>query len=388
MWFGQLSSATAMHADILARSWLTWQLTGSTVAVALVNLARAAPMLTLGLFGGVVADRFDKRRVLIIIQIWTIAVYSVMTVIVFTGVVQLWHVYAYAFLIGIGFAMNQPVRYSFIPQLVGKEHLLNALSLSSIAINSTRLGGPAIIGFLIALSGNNVGPAYAVSAGFYVIALWSTTMIGHTEAAESGKPRGSMVSQLFEGFRYIGENRLILALVLLALGPLAFGHSYTTMLPAFATDVLGRGAESIGAIQSVGAIGGLVGGLFIASRGNIPYKGRVMLVSGFMYGAMLMLFGFINVFALVFPVMILIGMSQTIFRASNNTTLLENAPARMRGRIMSVTLLDTALGSGAAVLGGFVADNAGVPTALFTVGAICFGIVALVALVYPKVRRV
>ena len=389
MWFGQLSSATAMHADILARSWLTWQLTESTLAVALVNLMRAIPMLTLGLFGGVMADRFDKRRMLIIIQAWTLAVYLVIAVIVIAGWVELWHVYAYSFLIGLGFAMNQPVRMSFIPQLVGRKHLLNALSLSSIAINSTRLGGPAAIGFLIALAGNNVGPAYAVSAGFYAFALWTTTMIRPgAGAADSRRDRGSIFAQLLEGFRYIRDDRLILALVVVALGPLAFGHSYQTMLPAFVDTVLGSGAESIGAIQSVGAVGGLAGGLWIASRGNIPYKGRIMLLAGLAYGVVLMLFSWVTVFALTFPLVIVIGMSQTIFRASNTSTILESAPERMRGRIISVTLLDTAMGSGAAMIGGFIADQAGVSAGLFSMGAICFGIVALVALAYPAIRRI
>lgn len=118
LWLGQVGSATAMHSDIVARSWLTWELTGSTVAVALVNVMRSVPMLGLGLFGGVIADRFDKRKTLLFIQAWTLLIYLAMAIVVLTGVVELWHVYTYAFLIGVGFALNQPVRTSFVPQLV------------------------------------------------------------------------------------------------------------------------------------------------------------------------------------------------------------------------------------------------------------------------------
>ncbi|MBI4220196.1 MAG: MFS transporter, partial [Chloroflexi bacterium] len=237
LWFGQVGSATAMHADIVARSWLTWELTHSTVAVALVNLMRSLPMLALGLFGGVVADRFDKKRTLLLIQAWTFLIYAVMALVVLTGHVKMWQVYTYAFLIGIGFALNQPVRTSFVPQLVDRKHLLNALSLNSIAINATRLVGPAAIGSLIAFAGG-VGLAYAVSAGFYALVLWSTTMIRPEHASAPQKTRESMVGQLFEGFRFMGENRLVLALVILGLGPLAFGQAYITMLPQYVTEVL------------------------------------------------------------------------------------------------------------------------------------------------------
>ncbi len=387
MWYGQVSSAAAMHADLLARSWLTWQLTGSSLAVVLVNLMRSIPMLTLGIFAGVIADRFDKKKILFMIQAWTIGVYIAIATVVLLDIVELWHVYAYSLLIGFGFAMNQPVRMSFIPRLVGREKLLNALSLSSIAINSTRLGGPAIIGFLIAFTG--MGTAFIISAAMYAIALWTTTRI-RTSGAPSGdrKEGGSVISDLLEGFRYLGENRLILVLVIVALGPLSFGHSWTMLLPQFVDEVLDGDSGLLGIITSVGAIGGLTGGLFIASRGNIPFKGRVMIGAGLLYGTALMLFGLVSWLIAVVPLVIMIGVSQTVFRAANTSTLLENVPDHLRGRIISVTLLDSAAGPLAALLSGFIADRAGVSAGLFTIGIICFGIVALVALTYPKIRQI
>ena len=387
LWLGQVGSATAMHADIVARSWLTWELTHSTVAVALVNLARSLPMLALGMFGGVIADRFDKKRTLFLIQLWTFAIYAAMAADVLTGLVQLWHVYVYAFLIGIGFALNQPVRTSFVPQLVDRAHLLNALSLNSIAINATRLVGPAAIGSLIAFAGG-VGPAYAVSAGFYGLVLWSTSMIRPDRASAPQRTRATMVGQLFEGFRFLGTNRLVLALVILGLGPLAFGQAYITMLPQYVTEVLHTGAEGVGIIPSVAAIGGLAGGLFIASRGDIPHKGRVMLIGGVLYGGSLMLLSLVHLIWLAFPLVILIGASQTSFRASNNSTILEAAPERMHGRIVSLTLLDTAMAPVAALAGGFVADHLGAAAGILFIGSVCVGIVLLVSLIVPAVQRV
>lgn len=387
LWIGQVGSATAMHSDIVARSWLTWELTGSTVAVALVNVMRSVPMLALGLFGGVIADRFDKRKTLFFIQAWTLLIYLTMAIVVLSGIVELWHVYVYAFLIGIGFALNQPVRTSFVPQLVDRAHLLNALTLNSIAINSTRLLGPASIGFLIVFAGG-VGPAYAVSAAFYAVVLFSTLQIRPRPVQGDKKTRGSMVGQLFEGFRYMGKNRLVLALVVLGLGPLAFGHSYITMLPAFSEQVLNRGADGVGIIPSVAAIGGLVGGLVIASRGDIPHKGRLMLLAGLIYGGALMAMSFVHWLWLVFPIVIVIGASQTTFRASNNSTILEASPERMHGRMISVTMMDTALGPVAALAGGFVADQYGVSAGIFFLGAACAAIIVVVGALVPAVRRI
>ncbi|MBM3960072.1 MAG: MFS transporter [SAR202 cluster bacterium] len=387
LWLGQVGSATAMHSDIVARSWLTWELTGSTVAVALVNVMRSVPMLGLGLFGGVIADRFDKRKTLLFIQAWTLLIYLAMAIVVLTGVVELWHVYTYAFLIGVGFALNQPVRTSFVPQLVDRAHLLNALTLNSIAINSTRLLGPAAIGFLIVFAGG-VGPAYAVSAAFYTVVVLSTLQIRPRPVQADQRARGSMVGQLLEGFQYLGKNRLVLALVVLGLGPLAFGHSYITMLPAFSEQVLNRGADGVGIIPSVAAIGGLAGGLVIASRGNIPHKGRLMLLAGMIYGAALMAMSLVHVLWMVFPIVIIIGASQTTFRASNNSTILEAAPDRMHGRMISVTMMDTALGPVAALAGGVVADQYGVAAGIFFIGAVCAVIVLAVGVIVPAVRRI
>ena len=150
LWFGQVLSATAMHADMVARSWLVWDLTGSTTSVASVLVARAIPMLILGLIGGVAADRFNRRKMLMVIQVWTLIMHIIMATLLLTDVIELWHVYVLAFGLGAGMAMNQPVRTSIIPNLVDRKDMINAMSLNSIAINSTRLGGPALIALLIA----------------------------------------------------------------------------------------------------------------------------------------------------------------------------------------------------------------------------------------------
>ena len=310
-----------------------------------------------------------------------------MAVLILGGWIKLWQIYLTAFLLGGGMAMNQPVRTSLIPQLLEGRLLVNALSLNSIAINVTRLIGPASIGFLIAISGGNVGPAYVVSAVLYALILLSTTMI-RMPLQEMTERTTSIARDLVDGFRYmLLENRTVLALVVMAAGPLAFAFSYMTLLPVFVTEVLNMGSSAFGLMQSISAVGALAGGLTLASRGDIPNKGRVMLATGVIYGVTVMLLGGLHVAVLAFGVVIFAGASQTVFRAANNSTLLQIAPPEMRGRVIGIMSIDAGIQSLAAILAGAVTDLWSVSVGLVTIGAICVGIVGLTWAVVPSVRR-
>ncbi len=372
-----------MHADMVARAWLVWDLTGSSTSVASVLIARAIPMLILGLIGGVAADRFNRRRLLMVIQVWTMLMHVIMAALLLSGVVELWHVYVLAFALGAGMAMNQPVRTSIIPNLVDKKDMFNAMSLNSIAINTTRLGGPALIALLIVAT--DVGWAYVWAAGSFAVVIWTTTKITIPDIA-SKLPKGNPFSQLIEGFVYIGRHRAILALVLLGLGPLSIGFSHQVLLPQLVEQEYGSGIGLMGVLTSVGAVGGLTGGLFIASRREIPYKGKLMLFAAVSYGFALLGFAGASYMWMAFPLIIWIGVSQTLFRAGNSVTLMELAPDRLRGRIISATLLDTALSPVAGIAAGIAADRWGVSYGYLLLSIGCLGIVALTVLIYPRIK--
>jgi MFS family permease len=190
-----------------------------------------------------------------------------------------------------------------------------------------------------------------------------------------------------EGFVYIGRHRAILALVLLGMGPLAIGFSHQVLLPQLVEEQYGRGIGLMGVIQSVGSIGGLTGGLFIASRREVSYKGKLMLFAATSYGVALLAFSGAVYMWMAFPLIIWIGASQTLFRAGNSASLMELAPDRLRGRIISATLLDTALAPVAGLAAGFAADRWGVSAGYMLLSAGCLGIVALVMLIYPKIKN-
>ena len=385
LWFGQVLSATAMHADMVARSWLVWDLTGSTTSVASVLVARAIPMLILGLIGGVAADRFNRRKMLMVIQVWTLIMHIIMATLLLTDVIELWHVYVLAFGLGAGMAMNQPVRTSIIPNLVDRKDMINAMSLNSIAINSTRLGGPALIALLIAAT--DVGWAYIWSASAFAVVIWTTTRIAIPEIT-SRKPRGNPMTQLMEGFVYIGRHRVILALVMLGLGPLSIGFAHQVLLPQLVEQRYGYGIGLMGVLTSVGAIGGLTAGLFIASRQNVGHKGRLMLLATLSYGLVLLGFAGASVVWMAFPLIIWIGASQTLFRAGNSATLMEVTPDRLRGRIISATLLDTALSPAAGIAAGIVADRWGVSAGYALLSAGVLSVLALTLIIYPRIKDI
>jgi MFS family permease len=295
-----------------------------------------------------------------------------------------WHIYVSVALLGAGMAMNQPVRTAWVPQMVGQAQLINALSLNSVAINATRLIGPVLIGILIAVT--DIGIAYIISAALYTLVILSTFLI-KAPPAPAPKGRGSMIEQLLEGFRFMSQDRLVLLLVLIGLGPLAFAFSYMTLLPILATNVLGMGSGGFGALMSAGAVGGLIGGLTLASRSDLAHKGRLILVAGVGYGIVLILLGGIPWAIVVFPIIALAGACQTVFRTSSNAALLRLTPPSLQGRIISMTLLYSAMAPLAGVAAGFIADVVDVSAAMAVIGGVCIAIVVSVALLEPRIGR-
>ena len=189
--------------------------------------------------------------------------HAIMAALVISGNVELWHIYGLAALLGISMSMNQPVRTSIIPELVGKDRMLNAITLNSMAINGTRFIGPAAVAFLIGWQG--VGAAYIVSTGMYMLVVMATLRI-RLDVVKPLAGTGNMVAQLFEGFRYLAGNRLLLTLVVLGLGPLAIGIAHRSLLPGLVSDVLGQDVEMLGILQSAGAAGAVVAALYLGSR--------------------------------------------------------------------------------------------------------------------------
>ena len=312
--------------------------------------------------------------------------YAAMASLILLDIVELWHVYGIAFLQGISMSMNQPIRTSIVPQLVGKDRMLNAVTMNSIAINGTRFVGPAADAFLIGFWGE--GSAYVVSTAVYVLVLWTTTKIEMPYVPGSSNKRVSAGAQLVEGFRFIAHDRMILTIVLLGLAPFAIGIAHRSLLPGLITDVLQADVELLGILQSAAAAGSLGIGLYIASRKSMKRKGALMLLVTVTYGVSLFAVGWASLFWIVLPLLLIGAMSQTVFRAANTTTLLERTPDSLRGRVVSVTLVDHALSPVVGIIAGLIADSQGVGAGFAFLGISILAIVVLTMTVNPGFRKI
>ena len=290
LWMGQIGHAASLWMEQVVRPLLMLDLTGSALQVGGVLAARTIPQLVFGLLAGAVADRYDKRLILLSAQFSTMLMQLIMGVLVVTGNIEVWHVYATAVGTGASNAFTQPARQSLIPRLVPREELLNALALNSAAVNTMRIGGASLAGVLLIFF--DYGHVYLLDAVIYLGVMYMTFQIrlpaerparladATDEAGGTARRRrrsGSLFSDLIEGFRYMKLNRRVLYLVAVALTLFIFGQPYQQVfIPLIALDVLQGDRSLAGFMIALMGVGSLVGSLTVATLGSVPRRGVVM----------------------------------------------------------------------------------------------------------------
>lgn len=385
LWIGMVGNSMSLWMEMVARSWLVWQLTESGLALGLVNLLRASPFLIFGLISGVAADRMDKRRLLLVTQSITMSIHFVTAALILSGLIQLWQVYLTAFVAGISMSFEQPNRQSLIPQLVEPTDLMNGVALSTMAMNTSRILGPALAGFLIGVIG--VGGVYVFQGLTYVGVIAMTAMLRMPGRLED-EQRQSAVADLKEGFTYVVKNPVILGLMIVAQVPMVFGMPYTTILPVFADKVLNLGASGLGLLLSATGVGALAGAATIATLGSLKRRGLILLGSLFIFGAFLIAFGFSTSLYLSLALMSVVGITFSSYMAINTATLLEFSPPALHGRVMAIYLLNRGLTPIGAVIAGAVTDGLGAPVAMAFMGTVCVLLASGMGVAMPQVRQI
>jgi MFS family permease len=366
LWLSQVGVASALWTEQVASNWLTYQMTGSALQLGLVNLMRGIPVMAFGLFGGVLADRIDRRKLLLIIQVWSMVVYLAMGWIILSGNLALWHLYASSFALSLGGAMDGPLRTSTIPSLVPADRLINALSLNGIAINGTRLLLPAGVGVMLGVA--SPGWAYILLAAVYVLVQITTAQLRLPAAPERERPR-SMLGDMRDGVGFVRSNRTVLALLISAVGLQGIGFSHRALMPVFAVDNLGMGSGTYGALLSADGLGAVAGGLIIASVGFSRRKGLLMLAFAAVNAGAILLLGWVPWLVLAAMTVMIIGGTSTGFRSSNNSLLLGHTPIELRGRVMGINGLNQGIAPIMMVVVGAIADATNVTVALSVIGA-------------------
>ncbi len=385
-WFGALISLTGTWIQAVAQSWLVFELTKSAFLLGVVGFLTYLPIFFLSLFGGVMADRMNKRNILIFTQTAFMLLAFLLAVLTQLKLITPAQIMVIALLNGAVMAFDAPSRQAVVVELVGKTHLLNAIALNSAAFNSARIVGPALAGVLVATIG--------MSGCFYINGISFLAMIGalfliklNNAAKRSGNNRA--FHELKEGLRFIKNHRLILILIAMVSMVSLFGVSYIILMPVFASDVLMTGVKGLGFLMSSAGAGALIGALVLARLGDFQQKGRLLISSSIIFSVSLVLFSLSRsyLFSLIF--LGLVGCAGVVAVALVNTLLQVNVSDEFRGRVMSVFMLAFAgfmpFGN---LLAGSLTQWLGAPFAVMFSGIICTGFFVIVNLAYPDLRRI
>jgi MFS family permease len=328
---GQSVSLVGTWMQMAAQSWLVLTITRSATQLGIIVALQTLPVLLLGPYGGVIADRVDKRRLMVILQSMMGLQALVLGVLTVTGAVRLWEIGALAVLLGLNNAFENPARQSFMLEMVGPENLRNAVSLNSVLVNVARIIGPAVAGVLIATVGEGV--CFLINAASFVAVVASLLRLDR-QALSPSPPSGREPGQLREGLRYIRRSpELGVPLLMMALaGCLAYEFQVT--LPVMARQGLHVGATGFGFMTAAMGVGAVVGGLFVAARGRTGLPTLVLAAVAF--GATLGLATLAPTLPIELVALALAGGASISFMSTGNSTLQLGAAPTMRGRVMSL----------------------------------------------------
>src|SRR2546426_2984593 len=389
-WFGQLISLIGTWMQSIGQAWLVLELTHSAWLLGVVGALQFLPVMLLSLFGGVLADRLPKRKVLLFTQSFAMLQAVLIWALVASGQVHIWHVLVLAALLGLTNSLDMPTRQAFVVEMVGREDLPNAIALNSSLFNMARIVGPGIGGLIIAWMG--VAPLFLLNAISFIPVIIGLALIDLSGLYAQGKrldtihkadtARQSTWQSLREGLAYVVHTPSILLIIAVVGIVSLFGINFNVVLPLFATSVLHTGAEGFGFISSAFGLGSLLCALWLAWSNHKPTI-HYLLVSAFVFCGIEAFFAISQFYALSLVLIAGVGFAMIAFSATANTTVQTVAPDHLRGRVMSVYMLVFAgsIPFGNLITGG-LAHLYGAPVALL-VGA---G-VSLVAVISAWVLR-
>ena len=360
-WTGSFVSNVGTWMQTVALGWLIYAMTGSASWLGTVSFAANAPMLVLGLVGGAVADRYDRRRLLVSTQGAAGIAALVLAVLTARGSLQIWQVMAIALASGIALSFYTPVAQAIIPAMVPSEALLDAVSLNSVQFNLARIAGPVAAGFAY----GRIGPGgcfllNGISFLLLAVALSRLRLPPRLPAATE-----SIGRQLIAGLRYARSDPLIFAMLAFAAVMSLFGFPYIILMPAVARDALGLGPDGLGLMMGAVGSGAVVGGLALAAFGDVPRKALLAVLAGSVLALLLIGFSLAPTLRDAVPLLFLLGVVQVGCVASLNTTLQLVVSDSMRGRVMSMLGFALfGLSTLGAMLLGIAGDHIGVANAL------------------------
>jgi MFS family permease len=416
-WCSTIFSLMGMQMQMVARGILAYEVGGTNSAIAVVSLGWGIPMALFSLVGGTFADRFNRRKVIMTSQVCTAFVALSIAVLVQTGVINLWLLFLFGLIQGTVFSFGGPARQSFIPEIVGEKHLMNAVALNQAGMNLTRIVGPSIAGAMAAIAWIDLEGVFFTQAVLNGVALILLAMLplfqkAAPEATETDeartprrlgrRPQGSIREEALNGLHYIMASPILLTLLVMGLVPSLLALPYQTFLPVFAKDVFGdgvnRNSEDLGLMMTMTGIGALVGSLVVAMMADYPRRTLLQLVSGLGFGLSLALFAVQSNLIVALAALTALGFAATAFQALNATMIMSSSDPQYYGRVMSINMMTFALMPLGAIPIGLLADLfgtvsiaglelAGVQVVLLGAGLLVAVFIVAVSIKQPAYRQ-
>lgn len=381
---GQLISLIGTWMDNVAEAWLVYRLTGSSFLLGTVAFAGQIPVFLLAPLGGMAADRWNRRRIVIATQTLSMIQAGILAALTLSHRITVWEVIVLAASMGAVNAFDIPARQAFLVEMVGREDLMNAIALNSSMFNGARVIGPAVAGILVASIGE--GWCFFANSVSY-IAVITGLLLMHVEPLRRAISKETPFENIVEGFRFVHRSGLIRALMML-IGVVSFvAVPYSVLMPIFADRILHGGARGLGILMGAAGVGALLGALTLAARRGVHGLGRVVAYAAAGFGFSLILFSFSRSFWLSVALLIPVGYGVMLQMSSSNTLIQAMVPDHLRGRAMAVyTMMFMGMAPMGALFAGAMADRVGAPMTV-TIG----GLTAMLGAAYfyrnlPKLR--
>ena len=383
-WFGLIVSVVGTWMQMAAQAWLVYELTDSSLALGLVGACGTAPMLLFALPAGVVADRLSKRNILLVTQSIAMLQAFALAALVYSGAIQVWHVMVLAAFLGTSNSFDMPARHAMVIELVGREDVLNAVSLNSSAFNSGRIVGPALAGVLIGVVGTAV--CFLVNGVSFVATI--IALAGIAPRRPRPEAQGPMLAQIRGGLSWAKGQPVVKGLLGMIAVASVFAMSYATLLPVFARDVFHTGSQGYGFLMSAYAVGALTSALLLTAFGHRWPLGRLATIGSYWFPVALAAVALSPQYGVALVALFLTGVGLMLFNAVSNTMLQALSPDELRGRVMSMrTLLFAGMMPVGSLQVGAMGEWLGPRAAVGIGAALCFAAAFVAYWRVPGVRR-
>jgi len=381
-WASMLISNVGSWLQLVAQGWLILALTDSPAYLGFYGLLRSVPTLTVTLVGGAVADRADRRRILLVTQSAAAALALLLGLLDLTGLVRPWHILVIAFATATVMAFDNPARQAMVPGLVGNERVASAVGLNSAAWNAAAVVGPSLAGLLVAAAGT--GWAFVLNGLSYLPVIWAVWTL--EPAPPRNRSQTPIVAHVRLGLQAVRRDRRLLGLLTLLAVPTFLGRPYLQLMPVFARDVLHTGAAGYGMLMGINGAGALSGALLVGTLSQRGQRGKLLFFVNIGFAATLVAFALSQWVILSAMLLFLIGASQTLLMAFTNTLIQLIVPDEFRGRVMALyTVIPMGfMPLGTMALGG-IGDIAGVPLTVAVAAAIALGFTLVGRRLFPEV---